>query len=72
MPQSSRAHDVVSFGAFRLYRRQRLLKRDGEPVKLGSRALDVLLVLVDNAGEVVGHKELFARAWPGVFDKAAR
>ena len=67
MPQYSRAQDVVSFGPFRLYRRQRLLKRDGEPVKLGSRTFDLLLALVDGAGEVVGHKELFARVWPGVF-----
>jgi predicted ATPase/DNA-binding winged helix-turn-helix (wHTH) protein len=67
MPQSSLVHDVASFGPFRLYRRQRLLKRDGEPVRLGSRAFDVLLALVDSAGEVVGHRDLFARVWPGVF-----
>ena len=67
MPQGSLAHDVVSFGPFRLYRRQRLLKRDGEPVRLGGRAFDVLVALIDNAGEVVGHKELFARVWPGLF-----
>ncbi|MDB5483135.1 MAG: putative ATPase [Caulobacteraceae bacterium] len=67
MPQSRGAQDVVSFGPFRLYGRQRLLKRDGEPVKLGSRAFDVLLALVDKAGEVVGQDELLARVWPGVF-----
>src|SRR5579859_3226138 len=67
MPQSRGAQDVVSFGPFRLYGRQRLLKRDGEPVKLGSRAFEVLLALVDKAGEVVGQDELLARAWPGVF-----
>lgn len=59
--------DAVSFGPFRLHRRQRQLRRNGALVKLGSRAFDVLLALVENAGEVVGHKELFARAWPGVF-----
>jgi predicted ATPase/DNA-binding winged helix-turn-helix (wHTH) protein len=67
MPQSRGAQDVVAFGPFRLYGRQRLLKRDGEPVKLGSRAFDVLLALVDKAGEVVGQGELLARVWPGVF-----
>lgn len=30
---------------------------------LGSRALDILIALVDRAGEVVKHRELIARAW---------
>src|SRR5258706_14613091 len=70
MAQNSHSQDFVSFGPFRLYRRQRLLKRNGEPVKLGSRAFDILLALVDNAGEVVGHKELLASGWPDVFVEA--
>ncbi len=58
--------DIVSFGPFRLYPAQRLLKKGEDPVKLGGRALDILLALVEHAGEVVGHKDLIAKVWPNV------
>jgi predicted ATPase/DNA-binding winged helix-turn-helix (wHTH) protein len=61
------SREVVSFGPFRLFPSERVLKKADEPVKLGSRAFDILLVLVEHAGEVVGHKELIAKVWPGVF-----
>lgn len=70
MPKGGQVPDILSFGPFRLYRRQRVLKCKGAPVKLGSRAFEILLALVDNAGEVVSHKELLARVWPGVFVEA--
>jgi DNA-binding response OmpR family regulator len=38
---------AVSFGPFRLSAAERLLKRNGVPLQLGSRALDILVVLVD-------------------------
>ncbi|HVJ54164.1 MAG TPA: winged helix-turn-helix domain-containing protein [Aliidongia sp.] len=37
-----------------------------EAVDVGSRALDVLIALAEAAGEVVGSRELMARAWPNV------
>src|SRR3981189_1728767 len=58
---------IISFGPFRLCPSGRVLKKGDQPVKLGSRAFDILLVLVQHAGEVVGHKELVAKVWPGVF-----
>ena len=54
----------VAFGPFRLYASERLLERDGTVVQLGSRALDLLAVLVERAGEVVGKADLLALAWP--------
>ncbi len=33
---------------------------------LGGRALDVLIALIERAGEVVSHRELFKRVWPDV------
>jgi predicted ATPase/DNA-binding winged helix-turn-helix (wHTH) protein len=36
-------------------------------VRLGSRAFDILVGLVERAGEVVGKKELIARVWPQTF-----
>jgi predicted ATPase len=38
-----------------------------KPVRLGSRAFDILSALVERAGEVVGKDELIARAWPQTF-----
>jgi DNA-binding winged helix-turn-helix (wHTH) protein len=62
------AQEVISFGPFRLCTSERVLKKgDHQPVKLGGRAFDILLVLVQHAGEVVDHKELVAKVWPGVF-----
>ncbi|WP_267212136.1 ATP-binding protein [Chelatococcus asaccharovorans] len=51
---------------------RRLLLRDGEPVRVGSRALDLLIALVDRAGDVVGKHELLDVVWKGVVvDEAA-
>lgn len=61
------AREIISFGPFLLSPSERVLKKGDQPVKLGSRAFDILLVLVQQAGEVVGHKELLATVWPGVF-----
>jgi DNA-binding winged helix-turn-helix (wHTH) protein len=55
---------VLTFGRFRLIPAQRTLLNGGRSVKLGSRALDILIVLARRAGEVVTKKELLACAWP--------
>ena len=55
---------MISFGPFRLFPSQRLLLEGDMPVRLGSRALDILAALVERPGEVVGKDELIARAWP--------
>src|SRR5882672_8716309 len=58
---------VASFGPFRLFAAERLLEKAGEPLQLGGRALDILIALVERAGEVVSRKELISRVWPDVF-----
>jgi predicted ATPase/DNA-binding winged helix-turn-helix (wHTH) protein len=58
---------VISFGPFRLLAAQRLLLEGDKPVRLGSRAFDILAALVERGGEVVGKRELIARAWPETF-----
>jgi predicted ATPase/DNA-binding winged helix-turn-helix (wHTH) protein len=60
------AGDVISFGPYRLIPAQRILLRGEETVDLGSRGLDILIALAEAAGEVVGPRELMARAWPNV------
>ncbi|HWZ90738.1 MAG TPA: winged helix-turn-helix domain-containing protein [Polyangiaceae bacterium] len=57
---------VVSFGPFRLLAAERVLERDGVPIPLGSRALDILIILVERAGAVVSKEELISRVWPNV------
>jgi DNA-binding winged helix-turn-helix (wHTH) protein len=58
--------ECVSFGPFHLSPRARVLHKSGTPVMLGSRALDILIALVERAGEVVNHRELISRAWRGL------
>jgi DNA-binding winged helix-turn-helix (wHTH) protein len=60
---STRGPELV-FGAFRFLSHQRLLYRDITPVRIGSRAREILVVLVERAGEIVRKNELIARVWP--------
>jgi len=62
---------AISFGPFRLLTGQRLLLEGDRPVRLGSRAFDILAALVDRAGEVVTKEQLMARAWPQTFVEEA-
>ena len=54
----------VAFGRFSLSLRERRLQRDGQVVKLGSRAIDILIALVQQAPDVVGTRDLMMRVWP--------
>ena len=60
------AADLISFGPFRLCPAHRNLEKAGSPIHLSARALDILIVLVERAGEVVSKKKLMARVWPDV------
>jgi len=57
---------AISFGRFRLDLARRELRRDQAPVRLGSRALDILCVLASARGKVVSKDELMERVWAGV------
>jgi predicted ATPase/DNA-binding winged helix-turn-helix (wHTH) protein len=61
-----RNRDEITFGQFRLSLAERLLERSGSRIQLTARALDVLLVLIERAGEVVSKKELMAQVWSDV------
>ena len=56
----------IAFGRFSLNLGKRELLRAGSPVRLGSRAMEVLAVLASAKGEVVGKDELMNKVWPGV------
>jgi predicted ATPase/DNA-binding winged helix-turn-helix (wHTH) protein len=59
-------NDVIIFGSFRLSVAERLLEQNGSPVKLSGRALDILVALIERAGEIVDKKDLMAIVWPDV------
>ena len=54
------------FGSFELRPAQRLLLGDGEPLAVGARAYDLLLVLIERRDRVVPHDELLNVVWPGL------
>ena len=54
----------LRFGPFQLFPLERQLLESGKPVKLGSRALEILNLLVERAGHVVTKEELLSRVWP--------
>jgi DNA-binding winged helix-turn-helix (wHTH) protein len=54
---------VVRFGPFSLTVQKRLLLKDGQPARIGGRALELLIVLLERHNELIGKKELIARVW---------
>lgn len=53
----------LRFGPFRLLPRRRLLLDGDRPLRIGSRAFDLLVILVERAGEIIPNTELMARVW---------
>ena len=66
-PADAGSNRATAFGPFRLRPSQRLLLKGDEPVAIGSRALALLIALVERAGDVVGKDELVSRVWPDTF-----
>ena len=58
--------DVHTFSGWELRPHERVLLVHGEPVRIGSRAFDLLLALIELQGRVVGKTELLDRVWPGL------
>jgi DNA-binding winged helix-turn-helix (wHTH) protein len=54
----------IAFGRFRVLPHRRELLADGQPPKLGGRAFDVLMALLEGRGSVVSREELKRRVWP--------
>jgi predicted ATPase/DNA-binding winged helix-turn-helix (wHTH) protein len=64
--------ETFAFGSFRLIPAQRMLLEDGKPLRLGNRAMDILITLVEGAGETIHKDQLIARTWPDtVVDEGA-
>ncbi|VVM40501.1 hypothetical protein PS662_02866 [Pseudomonas fluorescens] len=55
---------AIRFGPYRIYPGQRLVMEADQPLRLGRRAMDILLILLKHAGKVVSKQELIAGVWP--------
>jgi predicted ATPase/DNA-binding winged helix-turn-helix (wHTH) protein len=62
---------VLTFGPFRLHLPERVLQEGERPIRLGSRSLEILLILVERAGELVHKDEIIARVWPNMVAEEA-
>lgn len=57
-------NSIYTFGPFRLSPELGSLVRDRQRVALGHRAFEILLLLVERAGDVVSTAEIVTRVWP--------
>lgn len=64
-PTGSEHPLAIAFGRYNLLTRTREILADGAPLPLGSRALEVLLALIEAGGELVTKDDLMRRVWPG-------
>src|SRR5580658_8690046 len=55
----------VEFGRFRVLPYRRELLADGRPTKLGGRAFDILVALIEAREAVLSKDALMERVWPG-------
>ncbi|MET3663610.1 winged helix-turn-helix domain-containing protein [Caulobacter sp. 1776] len=58
---------VLSFDDYDLVPQRRLLLHAGSPVRVGTRALDILCLLVEQRGELVSKEQLMSAAWPDTY-----
>jgi DNA-binding winged helix-turn-helix (wHTH) protein/TolB-like protein len=65
------ASRLYDFGPFFLDPSERRLLHDGKPVALTPKCFDLLVILVENSGHLLGKDELLERLWPGQFVEEA-
>jgi len=56
-----------SFGPFVLIPQRQLLLREGTPVRIGTRALEILTVLVERSGQLLNKQEIISSVWTDTF-----
>jgi DNA-binding winged helix-turn-helix (wHTH) protein/TolB-like protein/Tfp pilus assembly protein PilF len=61
---SKHGQRIYEFGPFRLDADNHALLREGRPVTLTRKAVEMLIVLVESRGEVLGKEALLKRLWP--------
>jgi Tol biopolymer transport system component/DNA-binding winged helix-turn-helix (wHTH) protein len=64
---SQSANRLYEFGVYRLDPAQKLLFRDGKPIPLTIKAVEVLETLLASRGRVVAKDEIMKAVWPNTF-----
>jgi DNA-binding winged helix-turn-helix (wHTH) protein len=59
------------FGKFRVDTRRRILSKNGETISLSPRNFDLLLVMIENEGQILSHDDLLDKVWEGTFVEQA-
>jgi DNA-binding winged helix-turn-helix (wHTH) protein/AraC-like DNA-binding protein len=59
-------HRKLRFDLFELSIGERVLRRDGQVLPIGGRALDILIYLADRPGEVIAKQKLIDHVWSDV------
>lgn len=59
--------EELQFGTFSIVPARRSLLREGAAVPLGSRAVDILLFLLNHPGELKTNTEIVRKVWPDTF-----
>lgn len=67
MPHPHTDNDCYQFGPYRLNLGQRVLTRAGETIALTPKAVDILALLVINAGRVVEKDDVLKEVWADTF-----
>jgi DNA-binding winged helix-turn-helix (wHTH) protein len=67
---NSPSEPILAFGPFKLLPLRKIMFKSDHPHVLGSRAIEILTLLVDRGGNVVSKEDLFARAWPNTHVEA--
>ncbi len=58
---------ALRFGRFRVFPKERALFEGDKPVRLGGRALEILIALLERPGQLLSKDELMERVWPKIF-----
>ncbi|HWN99010.1 MAG TPA: transcriptional regulator, partial [Blastocatellia bacterium] len=66
-PADDAGLSALRFGRFRVFPKERALFEGDKPVRLGGRALEILIALLERHGQLLSKDELMERVWPKIF-----
>ena len=64
-PAGSQVRNYVQFGVFHLDVERRELFKDGLRIRVQSKIIEALLILLEHPGQIITREILRARLWPG-------
>jgi DNA-binding winged helix-turn-helix (wHTH) protein/predicted ATPase len=67
IPLSAETDDLIAFGPYRLSIGRQILRHGSRQIRLGSRAMAILIALVERAGDLITKEELVRIVWPQTF-----